>query len=354
MYGDFYSPEQILSYGRPWNFIVAGRSVGKTTGLGLEMLDNFRKTGKQLIYVRRTDKELQTTYKTYFDDSAEIIGHYTDLHITDLKTDSGTYQIKRAGKEEWELLGYYIPLNLEENYKSGHYGNVTRICYDEFITKRSSRYLGSKDNFLAEYDAVLSLYQSVDRKVGHAFRNETIFYFSGNNASYYNPIYIALGIDEYLRTDTKFCAPKGKLWVVQQLDKVKATEEIEKSFSYQLSNEKNKQYAYENKPQLTNQGLVEKIEKPMQIMFNCVYAGHKMGVYLVDNSFLYVCDKPGYAVTYALTVGDQDKINYLMAPRYSDSEHMKMLKQGLLQGVVRFQNAKCQYQILNYLKLTPN
>lgn len=352
MYGKFFSPEQILSYGRPWMFVVGSRSIGKTTGLGLEMLDNYRKTGKKLIYVRRTDKELQRTYKTYFDDSAKIIGDYTDLHISDIKTDGGVYQLKRTGSEEWEDFGYYIPLNNEEDFKSGHYGDVTRIVYDEFISKRNTRYLGNKDNFTLEYDMIHSLYVTVDRTVGKAFRNETLMYFSGNNASYYNPIYIALGIDEYLRTDTKFCAPKGKPWVVQQIDKVEATKEIENSWAYQLSSDALKGYNYNNQTLEMDTAMIEKLDVPKYCMFNMVYAGHKMGVYMVNHSLLYVCEKPGNAITYALTVGDQDKVNYLMAPTYNSQDHMKILRQAVIEGLCRFQNRKCQYEILNYLKLT--
>ena len=57
--------------------------------------------------------------------------------------------------------------------------------------------------------------------------------------------------------------------------------------------------------------------------------------------------------TYALTPKDQDKINYTLVNRYSDSEDIKFLKKAFQQGNVVFENYEIKYNIMNYFMLTP-
>ena len=59
IYGDFYNPTKILSYGKPMNISVGSRSSGKSTGFGIHLLKDFLKNKHQFIYVRRTEIELR-------------------------------------------------------------------------------------------------------------------------------------------------------------------------------------------------------------------------------------------------------------------------------------------------------
>lgn len=353
IFGDFYSPERTLSYHRPWIFSVGSRSIGKSTGWGIVFLKDFLDDGKKFIYVRRTDDELMVTCKTFFDSAVRILKN-NGYNIASFEYRERNYWVKMEGEDKARQCGTVLPLSQEQKYKSTNYEEYWNILYDEFISADPNKYLGSKSNITYEYDRCLSLYESVDRGVGRAFRNETRFVFLGNNSSYFNPLFIALGIDEYLRTDTKICAPKDKLWIVEQTSKVKATEKIEHSFSYQLSNEKNRDYAFNNLNQeQKDDNFVMKLTNPMRPLLNMKYRGHLMGVYIVDElGKIYICNKTNNLFTLAMTCGDQDKINYLLAIRYSDSEWLKIIKKAFYNGDVIFENRKCKYEITNYFMLT--
>lgn len=353
VYGKFYSPERVLSYGRPWIFSVGSRSIGKSTGFAIYMLKRFLKDGSKFIYVRRTEDETMNTCRSFFDNAIQIL-RANGEKIEDFKYDSRFYYIKMNGEEKYKECGTIIPLSQEQKYKSGNYQDYNTILYDEFISRDPNRYLGNKNNPEYEYDCCLSLYQSVDRGIGMSYQNKTTFIFTANNSSYYNPLFMALGIDEYLRTDTKICAPKGKLWIVEQTVAVEGTKTIKDSYGYQLSNEKNKDYAYENIGFDTYMNFVEKINKPMFAIANLKYNGHVMGVYTIDeDGIVYVCNKPCGLRTLALTCGDQDKVNYMLADRYRDSYVMTTLRDAYYRGMVRFETNKCKYEIANYFMLTP-
>lgn len=353
IFGKFYSPERMISYHRPWIFSVGSRSIGKSTGWGIVFLKEFIDDGKKFIYTRRTKDELMLTCKSFFDSAVTILNQ-NGYHIVQFYYRDQEYYIQMEGEDEPRQCGKTIPLSLEQKYKSSNYEEYWNILYDEFIATDSTKYLGTKNNFTYEYDRCLSLYQSVDRGVGRAFRNETRFVFLGNNATYFCPLFIALGIDEYLRTDTKILAPKGKLWIVEQTSEVEATKEIKKSFAYQLSDKKNRDYAYNNLNQEQTDGnFVMKIKGPKRPLLNMKYRGHKMGAYVVDDiGKIYICNETNNLFTLAMTCGDQDKINYLLAVRYSDSDWLQLIKKAFYNGDVIFETNKCKYEITNYFMLT--
>lgn len=350
IYGKFYSPELVLSYNRPWIFSVGSRSIGKSTGWGMHLLQDYLKNGHKFIYVRRTDEELMQTCRNYFDSGVEILRR-NDYPIQDFKYDSRYYYMMLNG--DWEQCGTVIPLSQEQKFKSANYGDYWWILYDEFISYDPNKYLGSKNNITYEYDRCLSLYQTVDRGIDRAWRNETKFIFTANNSSYFNPLFIGLGITDYIRTDSKVIAPKNKPWIVEQIAEVEATKDIKNSFAYQLANDKNRDYAYNNIAFDETETFIGRIDKPMTCLINVMYNGHKMGIYYIkDIDMIYVSEKPGNVITLALTYGDHDSINYTLAKTFRDSPQMQVLREQYLKGNIMFQTPKCKYEICNYLMLT--
>lgn len=347
IYGDFYSPERLLSYNRPWMFSVGARSIGKTTGWGIHIINNFIKTGHEFIYMRRDKDELMLTCQNYFDNAIEII-NASGGNIAEFKYDSKCYYIKLEGEDEFKLCGYAVDLNKEYKRKSTNFGNVEFIIYDEFLAPNSTGYLGSKQNFLYEYDRVYSLFCSVDRSVGKAYRNEAKIIFMGNNSSYFNPLFIGLGIDKYVRADSKIIAPKGELWVLEQTTTVKATEDFKNSNAYKLGNKAQRAYTFEN-DNMEDDGLfVEKTNKPKRILFNMTFDGLEMGVYYVMEDNMIYIDKPGQTrFNFALTSSDHT-INTYMINKLSDFDGILQLKESIATGRVRFATARIKQAVFSY------
>lgn len=351
IYGKFYSPEKILSYNRPWMFVIGSRSIGKSTSLGMYFIKDYLENANKFIYVRRTEDEVRKTCKSFFDNPVQILKNF-GYEIFDFKYDKRDYYIKRKEGGDWEKCGTTIPLSLEQKYKSSNYSEYNNILYDEFIS-RNNHYLGSKANIEYEYDCCLSLYQTVDRDINNSFQNKTKFFFSANNASYFNPIFISLRITDYLRTDTKFLAPKSELWVVEQINEVEATKEIKNSFAYRLSSNKNKDYAYNNIALDETTVFIEKSNAVKYPLMNLIYNKTKFGVYYLKNeNKIYVCNKTNTLPPIALTLSDQDAINYNLVQKFTDYSPMIKLRNFFMQGNVIFENSKLKYIITNYLKLT--
>lgn len=349
IYGKFYSPEHALSYGRPYVFSVGSRSIGKSTGWAIHLIDQFVKYKRQWIYTRRDEKETMKTCEHFFDTAISIYNNYHDESHT-LEYKSGAYYI------DGEVSGFVIPLSQQQKYKSGNYSGVWFIIYDEFMIAPGSnaRYLGGRGRMSSEVDAMSSLYQSVDRGEGRAFRNETTVAFLGNAGTFYNPFFISYGIDKYLRPDTKYLAPKGELYVVELTRETEATAEIKESYGFRLSSEKTKAYAYENSYADMHGDKSFILKRPSgnrAPVCNLIYEGTEYTVLSYEDSgFIWIGKGRSTEVpTLALTCSDH-KPNYLLMANWRGSYVTNLIKQMYDFGNIRFGDGKAKLAIDFYLR----
>lgn len=242
----FYSCKRALTYGRPVMICCGSRSIGKSTGWAMFLILSYLIYGRKWIYTRRTRDETELTAGSFFDNASNIIKSFGDFKdFAGVEYKGGEFFIV-SDEGEKVKSGCAIPLSLEHKYKSSNLSEYFTILYDEFIPKFDTDYLGSRETPDKEYRKLLSLYQTVDRGIGTAYRNETGIVLLGNTATIYNPILIKLGVPEYVYSDSKIVAPKSKLWVLEKISEVEATKNISESFAYKLSDEIEKDYGYNN------------------------------------------------------------------------------------------------------------
>lgn len=342
IFGEFYSPEKILSYGKPLNISVGSRSIGKSTGWALQLLMDYITYGRRWCYVRRDRDETGLTAPSWFDNAYQI-----------LKDAGWNPPLPHLEKQVYyddqkNILGYAIPLNLQHKYKSITYQNVWWEVYDEFLPM-NGRYLGGAGSNM-ETECLISLYQTLDRGIGKAYRNEVKTVCLGNAYNYYNPIFISYGVDRFLRTDTKYLSPKDALWVVEQTRETNATKKIKSSFAYRLSSEQTQQQMYDNML-LGNSGeFIQKVDAPMRAVFNIIYEGVKYGVYIVPSKGkFYVSQRPGEVNLQVCATTDDHKPNYLMVSKFSAFAGLVDVKECFERGDVLFDSGKSQFMFFNFM-----
>ena len=346
IYGDFYNPTKILSYGKPMNISVGSRSIGKSTSFGIHLLKDFLKNKHQFIYVRRTEIELRNAAPFAFSNAIQIINQYHyKLLIEDFRYEKNTYYIGE------QACGYAIPLSQVEKFKSIPFNDVYWILYDEFIPKQGTRMLGSKDEPFLEYQLLMNLIISCDREVGKAYANRVRTILVANAKGYFSPILQKLHCDRYLTPATKICAPKDMNWVVEQTVSVDATKDFENSNSYKLSDEDERNYSFEAGINNDKRFIEKKPTEKINPLCNLIYKNDIMGMYYgATTGKIYInYNKIKEGKTLALTVDDHD-INYLLAEK--KDFYIVLLKRSYQYGMVRFQTGKIKMQILTYLMLT--
>lgn len=360
----WFSARHAISYNRHFMAVTGKRSTGKSTGVAIWLICEYYRTRQGWIYSRRTKDTSDLTCREWFDNACDIInaeyniglkvtckgGYYYLSDKSDtIVNDEDTEDLQEPEREE-HVCGRVIPLSLQQKYKGSNLSMFDYIVYDEFIAFPGESYLGSSTDIIREYKALMSLFETVDRGIGCAHRNAVKIFCLGNNDTYYNPIYIALGADRYLRTDTKILAPKGEEWLVQQLSPEDApkAEEYKDSVGYKLADARTKAYAYENKASEDNGNFIEEVDTALKPVFEAIFDGFKMVVYQYEKGF-YVA--PGTAPgreKYALTMADHTP-NYKLTLGCCGYEVIQF-KRAYSDGLVRFKNQKCKYCFDNYFK----
>lgn len=347
----FWSAKHILTYGKPVNFVTGSRSIGKSTGIACLCLINYMIYGKKFMYVRRRTEDTYKTCKTFFNNAVEIVNRYCKLKkIEAFKAYNGKYYIAFSKDEDenpvWEECGMYTPLSKEENLKSSVFSEYDIIVYDEFISKDKNKYIGTKENIEAEWNALVSLYQTVDRGIGQPFRNETILFLLANKADMCNPVCLTVGVADYVKKGAHFTSPKNKPWVWEDIGHVDATVDYMDSFSYQMSTDNVRKYAYENE-EVESEDF---IKRPGVAYYDRTVRlkGVEYGIYH-DDDFTFYIDKPkpGYVVL-SLDVQSHNPVSTLIM-KWEQDLTLQAVSLAYARGKLYFNNAKTQRIFLQYL-----
>lgn len=175
----WFSYDPIDSYQALMNWIIGARGDGKTFGFKIKAIRHFMKTGRQSVYLRRTEGELREAMSKFLNDISDKFYPYKfriqkkELQIIEYDEDAG----ECIG--EWETILHFAYLANSVKYKSVSYDKVDLICYDEVIIKETKdiRYLDD------EVDTFLHFYETVAR-----LRDVTV-YFLSNAITVHNPYF---------------------------------------------------------------------------------------------------------------------------------------------------------------------
>lgn len=160
----YYSPAPLLSQKCIFNYVIGNRGGGKSFSGKELVIKRFKKKGKQFIYLRRYQTEL------------DVIEDYW----ADIRWKFPKDELTQKGDKLYingNLAGYMIALTKTPGLKSNPYPLVTTIIFDEFIIDKGRlTYLRNEAQLLEEF------YDTVDRS-----RDETVVLCFGNAISVVNP-----------------------------------------------------------------------------------------------------------------------------------------------------------------------
>lgn len=180
----------IRKLGLPFNFIVGGRGTGKTYG-GLK---DAHETGSRFIFMRRTEKILETIrtpelspFKKINEDLGIRLGfapagrHVDGIYRMEENEDG---RVLPAGPR----IGYLLALSTISNVRGFDASDVDEILYDEFIKEEHERALKG------EGKALLNAYETVNRNRELYGQKPVQLFCLSNSEELGNPIFIELGL----------------------------------------------------------------------------------------------------------------------------------------------------------------
>ena len=184
----------ILQHDFDYNFIVGGRSNGKTTGYQLEVaLPNYLNDKEQFVKIVRTNDDtvpllnedwIDVNVKNKLKSKGLTYVYYRKTFYIGSIKDYEYYGLKKFVQDKADVWGYVIPLSQQARYKSSDRSKVSTIVFDEFAIAEEYMYLPN------EVEQLMSLISTIIRS-----RDNVKVFFIGNALSLKNPYFDYFGID---------------------------------------------------------------------------------------------------------------------------------------------------------------
>lgn len=319
--------------------LIGNRGGGKTYGFKTWALDDFIKTGKQFIWVRRYGTEIDEMRKTFFDDIASKYPAYT----FSIKGNKKSGKIFVDGK----VAGYYFALTTSSIAKSSSYPQVDKIIFDEFlIIGNTYKYLNDEVVLLLEF--IETIFR--DRENDPTAIKPRGVYLLGNNVTIANPYFLYFNIKPF---NKRFYVDKERGLVVEMYSNELFIETKKKSRIGKLTaGTTYAEYSIENKSYLDNDQFIA--QRPSNCNFNCAidYKGKTYGFWLdYKNGNMYVDYKfDPYSYSHYSLTKDDHSINTFLIKNLNNT-YIKNIVWLFRAGCMYFENQQIKsqvYELLSY------
>lgn len=330
----WYDIGQTLTHNALINIVIGPRGYGKTYGLKKKAISDFLKKGKQFIYLRRFQAELDLVKENLFNDI--IVQQEFEGKIEYNKKE-------KAFTYNGGICGYPMALSRANHYKSASFPLVTLIIFDEFVIDQSqgAHYLKS------EVRKLLDFIETVAR-----MREDIRVFLLGNSLSFYNPYTLFWDLKQ--PDQNQITKTKDNLVLAQMVGDDEFTERKKKTmFGRLVEGTDFARSSVENQFILDNDIFIEEKPGTCKYGFTMEYMGVRIGVWMDWQNATYYLDKyvdPSCGLIYATTLDDHSPNTKLLKRTHTGL--FGALITAFKQGNVRFDSQKTKKLMMEVFKLT--
>ena len=328
----WYDPNDTLSYGCLYNFVVGDRGGGKTFNTLKFLINRFLKHGEQFIYLRRTMEELKDALPGLFS-YLQHEGYFLNHEFKSSK--KGLYIDNK-------LMGLPKALSTSMTRKSLALPKVKWIMFEEFMVDGvTSRYLGagSSEVFIFNnfYETVARLRDDGDEVrcifLSNAFSTVNIYFTEHNVKLPMVPPY-----KRYNRFN------KDVLVVIWHEDSYVKAKAKTRHYKLNEGSEFNR-HAYGNEFYLDTSTFIKEKDKNSDYHFAMVFMGTTYTVWANWNKGEYYVTNKGGSIspinTFSLTLEDNNP-NNINIRRVKNMPFMKAFRNAVDENNVYYNNLKTQ------------
>lgn len=274
----YFNLHDILSRNAILNMIIGHRSAGKTYSFKEWSIKDWKKNGKEFMYIRRYKNEIDNVKDTLFDDIADkynievrCIGKKYEARNIPTDEDIENLSDKELRKKyPWKTFGWAIALSQQQMYKSASWPNVNKMCLDEFIIENPRQhYLENEVNQL------LSLYFTIDRN-----RGDVRIILLSNSGFLSNPYFTEYDIKAKDIMKSHWIKRKNGFVVCNYYENEENSKELTNSNLGKISTDKYKDYAINNEfADANNNFVIEKKPKGYSYVITITDGETKLDLY---------------------------------------------------------------------------
>lgn len=329
------------------NMIIGARGLGKTYGMRKYMIEDFLKNGYTFVEVARFREENNDVAEDYFDRIVKdnVFPDY-EFRTTNKKAE---IRRKKTGKKdnEWETLGYFVPLSLQQRKKKITYVNVRNICMDEIIIDPDDRYHTYLKN---EFVQLAKLVDTVtrERPDDNESRKPRIFLL-GNSCDAFNPYFQHYNVPLEPEYGLYWLGGKTCLFDYVRDDEY-AKEKAKDTVAGRMLKD-NDDMTAKNKFKHHDTDFLKKPHGHAKLTYVFRWLRHEFGVYVdLRCGWVFVSTKydGGAHVPYFAITRDDNKLNYLTAD--SAKNLIKNLTSYYGLGYLRYDSVETQHAVIEMLK----
>ena len=316
---------------------TSNRTGGKTTYFGRLAVNKFLKYQKKFGLTYRFNYELDDICDKFYKDIGSLF--FNGYEMTTKRRASGLFHELYLNDVS---CGYAFALNGADQIKkySHLFSDVDIMLFDEFQSE-TNHYCPD------EVKKFISLHTSVARGQGKQARYVPVYMMS-NPVSIINPYYVAMGISNRLKDDTKFL--RGDGFVLEQgFNESASVAQKESGFNRAFAG--NEYVAYSSEAVYLNdsKAFIERPTGNSRYICTLRYHGVDYGVKEYSElGIIYCDDKADRTFRTRITVTTEDhNINYVMLKR--NDFFLSNLRVLFERGCFRFKDLRCKEAVLTAL-----
>ena len=343
---EYYNGSKLLSLkdingDTPEIYIVTtNRSGGKTTYFGRYYLNRYFKYNEKFMLLYRFNYELDNVGEKFFKDIGSLF--FPDKYMTSKSFSKGVYHelyVGDRGSDVLQCCGYAVALNnADQIRKYSHlFSDVQRMMLDEFQPE-SNRYCNN------EIEKFQSMHTSVARGNHKQVRYVPV-HLIGNPVTILNPYYVAFGVADRLRENTRFLRGEGFVLEQGYVDSA-AKAQSQSAFNRAFKGSNYVNYAMQGVYLNDTKAFIEKPEGRSRYICTIKYNNKYYGMREFNELGIIYCDnRPDMSCPNKLSVTTQDHdINYVMLK--SHTMFLSNMRYLFDKGAFRFANMSCKECVL--------
>jgi hypothetical protein len=327
----YWDINKTLSHNMFLNMIVGMRNAGKTYGCKEWAIKDFKKTGKQFIYLRRYKEELRGKKREQFWN--DIREQFPDDDLT-VKGNVFLINDKEAGQ--------FMPLSTAQTVKSVPFPNVNKIIFDEFIIDK-----GCYHYLPDEVTLFLEFLETIIRT-----RNDVKVFLLANAITIHNPYFLYWDVKVPKNGSIYKDKKRGVLLEMTTDDELIAVKK-RTQMGRLIAGTAYERYSIENDFLRDNNDFIEKKTGHSDFYFAYKFKNNMYGVW-IDYSAgrMYVSNDidPCNKLVYSVTLDDHSP-NTLLIRNSRRSIFIKNFIEAYQAGNVRFENAKLKAITYDVIKM---
>lgn len=338
----YYNKDRLFSYKAFLNFSVGARGTGKTTCGKFWCVDDFLRTGKRFVWVRRYNTELTGDKKKGIEgcvkDFFPKIQKFYPNHKFEVKRNHAYIDGKDAG--------VFIALSTSSAMKSVDFPDVNKIIFDEFLITKGSKYTYLNNELTIFLDLISTVFRPITDEFGKEAYKTTVWCLS-NAITFANDYFYYFNIKPF---HTQFYHDKNRGIAVEQYVNETYEEAVRKtSFGKLISGTDYEDYAVDNQYMLDNNDFILPKSKNAVFLFNVRYEGHKWGVY-ADSQYVYVTNRVDTTQPFFVFTKADHSLDSLMIKSIRGTRFEVLIRNYQL-GLVMFDNLMIKKKFIDFISL---